>query len=318
MKTLLRSSALFLISLVAVAAAHAEKFTLVAIPDTQGEVNYRPQQFKSQVRWIVASQEKRNIKFVLHVGDLVDWTDDVQWDVADECMAVLDRAQIPYAIAVGNHDTAAVTVGGHAAPGDVRANLRDTTLFNRYFPAERFRALRGQMEDHKCDNSYHTFSAGGVDWLVLVMELWARQEAIDWAKTVVAEHPHHNVIVLTHSHLERNGTIKQNNGGYGHTSPQHMWDELLSQYPNILMVLSGHVQDSAWRDDTGVHGNKVYQLLQNYQNQDRGGGYLRLLEIDTEARTMSARMYSPYYDVTKTDYSRFSFEDVKFIPPAKR
>jgi len=296
----------------------AEKFTLVVLPDTQTSVNYRPQLFKSQVRWIVGHQEKRNIQFVLHVGDLVDWTDDYQWANADECMAVLDRAQIPYAIAVGNHDTAAVTVGGHAAPGDVRANLRDTTLFNRYFPPERFRNQAGVMEPGKSDNNYAYFSAGGVDWLVLTLELWARQEVIDWAKTVVAKHPHHNVIVLTHSHLERNGTIKQNNGGYGHTSPQHMWNELLSRYPNILLVLSGHVQDSAWRADEGVHGNKVYQLLQNYQGQDRGGGYMRLLEVDTEARKISARMYSSYYDKTLADHSRFVIEDVNFIPPAKR
>lgn len=291
----------------------AEPFTLAVLPDTQTAVNYRPQLFMSQVRWIVGHWEKKNMKFVLHVGDLVDWHDDVQWRAADECMAVLDRAKIPYAIAVGNHDTAAVTVGGHAAPGDVRENLRDTTFFNQYFPPDRFRAQQGRMTPGKSDNNYSIFEAGGVDWMVLVLELWPRQEVIDWAKTVVADHPHHNVIVLTHSHLERDGKIKQNNGGYGHTSPQHLWNELLSRYPNILLVLSGHVQDSAWRADTGVNGNKVYQLLQNYQNQDRGGGYLRLLEIDTEARKISARMYSSYYDKTKDDYSRFSFEDVEFI-----
>ncbi len=315
MKTLIQPLLVVLALLFCSSAARAEKFTLVVIPDTQAAVNYRPQQFISQVRWIVGNHHKRNIKFVLHVGDLVDWHDDYQWTNADEAMAVLDKAKIPYAIAVGNHDTAAVDVGGHAAPGDVRANLRDTTIFNRYFPPERFIAMKGRMEDHKCDNCYHLFSAGGLDWLVLTIELWPRQEAIDWAKTVVPRYPNHNVIVLTHSHLERDGRIKQNNGGYGHTSPQHLWDELLSQYPNIFMVLSGHVQDSAWRDDKGVHGNKVYQLLQNYQHEDRGGGYLRLLEIDPEARTIDARMYSSYYHRTRDDHSKFSFKDVEFIQP---
>lgn len=292
----------------------AEKFTLAVLPDTQTAVNFRPELFKAQVRWLAGYWEKRNIRFVLHVGDLVDWQEDEQWKVADECMAVLDRAQIPYAIAVGNHDTAAVTVGGHAAPGNVRQNLRDTTNFNTYFPPERFRAQKGRMTPGKSDNSYSTFEAGGLDWLVVTLELWPRQPAIDWAKTVVAEHPHHNVIVLTHSHLNGDGTIRQNNGGYGDNSPQHVFNELLSQHPNVLLVISGHVHDSAWRADPGVNGNLVYQILQNYQGQDRGGGFLRLLEIDPEAGTIAARMYSPYYDTTKKDKSRFTIEGVKFIP----
>lgn len=293
----------------------AEPFTLVVLPDTQTAVNYRPQMFKSQARWIVGHWEKKNMKFVIHVGDLVDWHDDVQWQVADECMAVLDQAAIPYAIAVGNHDTAAVTVGGGAAPGDVRANLRDTTLFNKYFPPERFRAQQGRMQPGRSDNSWSVFSAGGLDWLVLTLELWPRQHAIDWAKTVVAEHPRHNVIVATHSHLNGDGTIKTNNGGYGDNSPRHVFDELLGRHANILLVLSGHVHDTAWREDAGVGGNKVYQILQDYQGQDRGGGYLRLLEIDPEAGTISASMYSPYYDATKKDRSRFKIEGVKFIVP---
>ena len=293
--------------------ARAQKFTLAVFPDTQTAVNYRPAMLTSQVRWIVGNAPKRNIKFVLHVGDLVDWHDDYQWKVADEGMAVLDRAGIPYAIAVGNHDTAAVDVGGSAAPGNVRANLRDTTHFNHHFPPQRFRAQQGRMDEGRSDNSWHTFEAGGLDWLVLVLELWPRQHAIDWAQGVVTAHPNHNVIVLTHMHVDGRGNLPANHGGYGDTGPQHLFDTLLSQHPNILLVLSGHVGTTAWRDDAGVHGNRVYQLLQNYQGQDRGGGFLRLLEIDPAQGRIDAYMYSPYYDTRKDDHSRFSFESVKFI-----
>jgi hypothetical protein len=82
--------------------------------------------------------------------------------------------------------------------------------------------------------------------------------------------------------------------------------------PNILMVLSGHVGTSAWRIDEGVKGNKIYQILQDYQGQDAGGGYLRLLDIDPAAGTIGAKMYSPYYKIMKTDVSQFSFKDVTF------
>ena len=57
-------------------------------------------------------------------------------------------------------------------------------------------------------------SAGGYNWMVLTLELWPRNEAVDWAQAVAA-HPKHNVIVVTHSYLNANGTI--------YTSQRGLW-----------------------------------------------------------------------------------------------
>ena len=128
-----------------------------------------------------------------------------------------------------------------ARPGeDTHANQRITETFNRYFGVQHAKNLQGTWEAGKIDNSYSTFAAGGVDWLVLNLELWPREGAIQWAKGVVASHPDHNVIVVTHSFLQGDGSIMQSNGGYGDTSPQHVFDELISQYDNIAFVFSGH------------------------------------------------------------------------------
>jgi len=79
------------------------------------------------------------------------------------------------------------------------------------------------------------------------------------------------------------------------------------------VVLSGHTGVSAYRKDLGLKGNTIYQILQDYQGEDLGGGYIRLLEIDPAKRTISAKMYSPYYRVTKKDYSQFAFSEVDFV-----
>lgn len=79
------------------------------------------------------------------------------------------------------------------------------------------------------------------------------------------------------------------------------------------MVLSGHLDSTSYRTDIGDNGNIIYQILQCYQHQDSGGAYIRLLEIDTETKTLSAKMYSPFYNITKEDVSKFAFSDVKFI-----
>jgi hypothetical protein len=92
-----------------------------------------------------------------------------------------------------------------------------------------------------------------------------------------------------------------------------MYDKLVKKYPNILLVLSGHVVSSALKVDQGQAGNKVYQILQNYQHEDYGGGYLRLLKFDLDKGSIAAEMYSPFYNKTKKDTSSFVINDVKFL-----
>ncbi|RYG63652.1 metallophosphoesterase [bacterium] len=294
--------------------AAAQTFTIPVLPDTQIEVRARPEMLESQLKWLVQNKKALKIPMVLHVGDIVDWNNESQWEMASKQFETLDKAKIPYALAVGNHDTAAVgEFSGSAAPGNVNANLRITDKFNRFFPVRRFKTQKGRFEEGKSDNAFYTFKAGNLNWLVLTLEFCARQGPIDWANKVVAAHPKHNVIVLTHFHLNDRGEINSNNAGYGDLTTQSIYDQFMKKHANIVMVLSGHTGSSAHRADVGEAGNTVHQILQDYQNQDSGGGYIRLLEIDTKAGTIAARMYSPFYNKTKDDESKFSLEGVKFI-----
>lgn len=292
----------------------AQTFTIPVFPDTQGEVGSRNDMFTSQVNWIAAQQEKLNIPMALHVGDLVNFDNFNHFDVASNGFEVLDGNRIPYAIAVGNHDTEAVgEYNGSAAPGNVNANLRKTQKLNSYFPYYRFINQRGRYEADKIDNAYYSFKAGDTNWLVISMEFCPRQGVINWAGDVVKKYYNYNVIILTHYHLTGKGEIAQNNAGYGDFSPQDVFDKLIKRYPNILLVLSGHVVSSALKVDQGVAGNQIYQILQNYQHEDHGGGYLRLLKFDLHKGSIAAEMYSPYYKKSKNDSSAFVINNVKFL-----
>jgi hypothetical protein len=292
----------------------AEPFTLPVLPDTQAEVGGKVEMFTSQMQWLANKKTELNIPMVLHVGDIVNFHNKTHWERASTGFKILDEAHLPYALAVGNHDTAAVgEFSGSAAPGNVNANLRDTRYFNSYFPVSRFTVQKGRYMPDQSDNAFYTFKAGGLDWLVLTLEFCARPGPVEWANSVAAEHPKHNVIVLTHFHLNSSGKIEQSNAGYGDLKCQEVYDRFMKKHANVLMVLSGHVDTSAWRTDVGEKGNTIYQVLQDYQSEDSGGGYIRLLEIDTDKGTINARMYSPFYDKTKEDESRFSLEGIKFI-----
>lgn len=314
LKKLLAPLSVAAFSLFAGSLALAESFTLPVLPDTQVAVNVKPEMLHSQMDWLKKNKDALKMPIVLHVGDIVDWNNVKHWETASNAFKVLDEAKLPYALAVGNHDTAAVgEFSGSAAPGNVNANLRITDKFNSYFPVARFTAQKGRCEEGKSDNAYYTFEAGGADWLVLTLEFCARQKPVDWANEVIPQFPKHNVIILTHFHLTSKGEINKTNAGYGNLTTQSIYDQLIKKHENVLMVLSGHVDTSAHRTDIGEKGNTIYQVLQDYQGQDAGGGYIRLFDIDTEAGTISARMYSPFYDKTKEDASKFSFTGVKFI-----
>lgn len=294
-----------------------EKFTLAVIPDSQQEV-LKPDddRLANRMQWLVAHRQALNLAMVLHVGDLMNWDtpDHIQYERASQAFKLLDDAGIPYAIAVGNHDTAATKEGGSAAAGKTNTNQRNTTTFNTYFPARRLNVVGRSWQEGKVENAWRTFRAGGLDWLVINLELWARAEPIEWARKVIDEHPHHNVIVLTHAFLTGKGDIQANNGGYGDQSPQFIFDNLIKPCANVRLVFSGHVGTHARRTDKGDHGNTVYSFLQCYH--DNITNPVRLFEIDVKRKTITTRVYCPSIEKNKEDGSTLTVEDVEWVQPA--
>ena len=309
-----RLTAIFVFSSLVIIQSFAQKFTIPVLPDTQREVNFNQPMLTSQMKWMADHKDSLNIPIVLHVGDVVDYNNNTHYQIASEAFQILDDSKLPYAIAPGNHDTSAARIDREApVTEDQHTKVRVTDKFNRYFPVKRFPLQKGRFEKNKSDNVFYVFKAGGLKWLVLTLEFCSRPEPVKWAGKIILKHPNHNVIVLTHSHLTSQGEISQVNSGYGDLSPRQIFDQMISLYPNVLMVLSGHVGKSAHRVDNGANGNPIYQILQDYQGEDNGGGYIRFLEIDTEAKTISAKMFSPFYMLTKNDDSQFILTDIDFI-----
>jgi hypothetical protein len=282
-----------------------QKFSFAVMPDTQQEVlNSNDTRFRNRTDWLVNNRSTLDLRFVTHSGDVVNWDtpDHAQYVIARNAMRPLETAQIPYALAIGNHDTQATGVGGGARdPARTRELVRDTTVFNQYFTAAQYGAVGGQFQAGKVDNSYSVYSAGGVQWLVMTLELWPRVEAVNWAKTVVAAHPRHNVTVVTHDYIDGGGNIGQSSG-YGATSPQYLFDNLIKQYANVKFVFSGHTGIAGNRVDTGVHGNKIYTFLQTFHSNTTNP--VRLVEVDAQANSVRTWIYAPYTNQSFPEYDR--------------
>ena len=300
-----------------------EKFTLAVIPDSQQEVMKDDDaRLANRLQWLVAHRKELNLAMVLHVGDMVNWDtpDHIQYERAGKALKILDDAGLPYALTLGNHDTAATGGKNHdsgsAAPGNVNDNQRNTATFNTYFTAARLKVVGQTWQPDKVENAWRTFRAGGLDWLVVSLELWARPGAIDWARKVIDEHPHHNVILLTHAFLGGSGEIQTNNGGYGDKSPQFIFETLVKPCANIRLVFCGHVGNHAYRTDKGDHGNTLYEFLQCYH--DNVTNPVRLFEIDPKKKTLTTRVYCPSIDKDKDDGSTMTVRDIEWVQPEGR
>jgi hypothetical protein len=289
--------------------SNSSQFTIAVMPDTQLEViRAKDTRLRDRSVWLVENQKRLNLAFVVHTGDVVDGDSPrhEQYERAKKGIEPLQAAGVPYTLAVGNRDTAATCseeLGNGGESQEVvkqctdqaaRRQVRDTSVFNRYFKSEDFTHLEGQFEKGKVDNEYATYEAGGLQWLVLTLELWPRPEAVRWANEVVEAHPKANVIVATHSYLTASGDIMQTNGGYGATSPQYLFDNLISRHENIRFVLSGHTGGSAHRVDKGVNGNTIYSFLQAIHDPKHDP--TRMIQVDTKAKTVHSWIYNSDLD----------------------
>ncbi len=299
-------------------------FNLVLLPDTQNYAQSHPDIFKAQTQW--AADNASTISFVLQQGDITNKNNPPQWKVAAEAMTLMD-GKVPYTFVPGNHDV------GTSGSSDVR----DTTLMNEFFPYDKYSKtpnFGGTFEVGRVDNTWHLFKAGGLDWLILSLEFGPRNRVIEWAAKVIEDHPNHKVIINTHAYMYSDETRIDENDKW---SPQtyglgkatgdeevndgeEIWEKLASRFPNVFLVVSGHVlNDGAGKlVSTGKAGNKVYQMLANFQSgvkgsENGGNGFLRIVHIDPAAKKMSVKTWSPYLNEYKTDADQeFVFEDVTF------
>ncbi len=287
-------------------------FSFAVIPDTQVEVlRSGDPRMVNRTSWLA---KQKDLAFVAQTGDLVNWDtpDHAQYQMAKKAMDVLHDADIPYTVAIGNHDTQATGVGGSARdPKRTYQLQRDTSTFNDYFSAADYGSVAGVYEQGKVDNLYTRYTAGGLKWMVLDLEFCARPGVVAWAKSVVASHPDDNVIVSTHSYLDGGGGIDTSNQGYGDTSGQRLFDQLISQYPNIKMVFSGHVGVAQKaRVDTGKDGNRIYSFLTTMH--DPTTNPVRMMEVDAKAGTLTTSLYAPYTDRSWPEYAQ-TLKGVDFV-----
>jgi hypothetical protein len=300
-----------------------DSFTIVVLPDTQKYAANNPDGYLLQTEWIAREREARNIACVLHLGDITDHNEPAEWNLAAEAMHRLD-GHVPYFMVLGNHD--------YSQKG---ACADRTTRFNEYFPLAIYSKLPTfggtyDREPDRLENSYHLFSAGGRDFLALMLEFGPRNDVVRWANEVAAKHRDRAAILVTHAYMyyddsrydwsQRGKDQKWNPHSYkvaANTADdvndgEALWQKLVSQHENFILTLNGHViGDGLGRTATQTRGGRtVHQMLVNFQMKPRGAdGWLRLLEFRADGQTVDVCDYSPTRNqCNKSAQNRFTIQ----------
>ncbi len=283
------------------------RVTFALIPDTQYYVACENGHFDAQLEFLERARSSRAIAFAAFLGDLTDHNTEREWSFFAH--TVHSHPDVPPLLLVtGNHD--------HGADGSAGDR---STLFERYFPlsfAQRWTSNVETETPGSLTNAYYPLRAGNHRLGLLALGWSPTARTVRWAHDVLREHADERVIVTTHAYLYHDDTRydfqakgrsqKWNPREYPTTTAsgdqdtnhdgEMLWNELLRKHENVFLVASGHVLgDGTGRlSSRGDAGNTVHQLLSNYQMLDEGGlGYLRLVELEPDGKTMHVKTFSP-------------------------
>ena len=282
-------------------------YTIAVIGDTQSVSNRYPENLPRIFDYLLEKKESTNLQYVIGLGDITDLDSDREWLANQEQYHRLDGI-IPYSIVRGNHDT--------------------IQQYNKYFPASDFSHTTFGSYDGTMLNTWQTLEIGQIKYLLVNLDYGPSDAVLAWAGNVIKAHPEHNVIINTHSYLDTDGTTHDAedngptmkgdyaNGTRGYNDGDDMWDKLISRYPNITMVLAGHVSSSqiVVNQTKGVHGNTVTTMLINPQEIDTNHsgqgmlGMVAMLHFSQDGKTVQVRWYSTIQQKWYSTTNQFTVE----------
>jgi hypothetical protein len=279
-------------------------FTVVALPDTQNYSEYYPEIYDAQAQWVVDNQDFRNIGFVTHLGDIVNnAATQFEWNNAEQSMAILDDADVPYGTCVGNHDV--------LYPGDYYDPSGQNYLskFDPDYYAGK--PWFGGASPSGLSN-YQVISVDGREFLFLHLLVETPPEELAWAQGILNANQDKLTWVSTHRYLfdwsilgagrydDFNYTFEPL---YRHDgiSADSFFHNFVAANRQIYVIHCGHNHAEYRQASTNQFGLTVHELLADYQDDPNGGnGWLRIYTLRPDADRIDAESYSPYLGQCRT------------------
>lgn len=287
-------------------------------------------------QWVKDNAEAKNIQFAFQMGDTVDSSTSTSasknWKSASNAVKMLNGI-VPYSIVRGNHDS--------------------IEFYNQYYPYSEYKDSLSGSYDENMLNTYQKFQVGDIKYLVLNLDFGVGasstyyavnaeddrimndgsgnpDKVLAWANEVVKANPDHNVILTTHGYMNSNEERLQSTStgaptstsatseGYRRAySGEDIYEKLVKDNSNVVLVLSGHietekiVQRTVERED----GSKVVEMLVNPQSTDRyldDCGLVAMMyfdEMNTETKKQDVTLQ--YYATLRDRYYLKGNQNIK-------
>ncbi len=233
--------------------------------------------------WILANKDKKNIKYVMGLGDITDKYNvnyngsttgashdtAAEWAWAYSQISRLD-GKIPYSVVRGNHD--------------------NEGYFDQYFANDAYKSQFTDpdyadnsacfFEEGSVLNAYTKFTVGTEKYLLLLLDYTPSDAVLAWAEDVVERNSDYRVIINTHSYLNDDKTLTD--------AGDAIWKTIVEKHDNVVLVLCGHVitSDIVKNEREGGNSNAVTEILINPQSRD--GQY----KYDTKAGMVAMLYFS--------------------------
>ena len=260
-------------------------FTMFWNSDTQYLSQFADNMVYHQHEWIVDVFDEKKGVITFNTGDVSNRTNlnyEYNWKVVDESYNIFEEAGIPYTFCWGNHD---ITYDGQP---------NETRYYRSYFPTSRMDENKGSWEvayaPDPADGTTtramaykQTIDGAKIMILSLAYNHRLTESDLAWAEQLLAAHPDYTVMIITHNYASNSKILDTN-----------IRTRLTDVYPNVKMVLCGHL------DGTAVHKdpNGSFVLLQDYQGESGkvkhgGNEFLKMIQFDVENDLIYFNTYSP-------------------------
>ena len=302
-----------------------DSFSIIVLGDPQSysKFDFNQPIFELMTAWIAAQKDNLNIKTVLCTGDLVEQNgvldsnagsrkrdnngntpSDLQWEAVSRAFERLDGL-FPYIPVTGNHD--------YGIEASENRNSKFPQVFNisrnnKQWNKHLVRTAPNGLGIHSLENAaYEFYDKNWGKILIIALEFAPRDEIIDWAKKLCNEKQFsdYKVFVITHSILEKDGSIRElDKYPAAKNTGIDLVEKLLAQCPNIKFAICGHTGDPntmcAFHVAKKSDGKNLPIMMFNPQAitgwyGNGGDGWLRILEFKPDGKTVSASTYSPLF-----------------------
>ncbi|MBO5969641.1 MAG: metallophosphoesterase [Clostridia bacterium] len=274
------------------------EYALAFLPDIQYMTQSYPGSLQIMIDYLVEKGKTKNIQYVLGLGDITNSNTDKEWSTILRQTNRLN-GYLPYALTPGNHD--GINSGGK----EVLDNIYAKKTGHYYQLVEK---NGGFFNKDSVRNTYHTFTVGEVDFLVIALDFGATDDILAWAGELLNSHPNHRAIILTHGYLNSDGTTLDSND---YASPdtyvrslnsgEDIWEKLVSKHENIAMIVSGHMHHDTIvvTPREGDAGNTVYQILMDPQSTCKklgGLGAIGMMYFTADGNHAKVEYYSTVFE----------------------